>query len=259
MIHWNAHLVCNWLHSQPAESFLFRPCDVGRPSNSFALIEAALVESARSVIKATAGHATCCFMNKKPRLLLKMVPPPPPPPPLHILPSPTLKPGSHFGLSLTAIVSGAIKSREGREKKEKMLQHLSWAQPQAGTHTKRTRHTAGEWMLLLIPGPDVWGIAQIQKLGHKRCFLSFNNYNCSATPGEWLTLYLDSRSIQPWNRLRGCFAIFSLIRAAPQAPCVDPNSPKTYKKQKYVRKTICNNFSSLPDYSLYTWFVPKLL
>lgn len=39
MIHWNAHLVCNWLHSQPAESFLFCPCDVGRPSNGFDLIE----------------------------------------------------------------------------------------------------------------------------------------------------------------------------------------------------------------------------
>lgn len=39
MIHWNAHLVCNWLHSQPAESFLFRPCDLGRPSNGFDSME----------------------------------------------------------------------------------------------------------------------------------------------------------------------------------------------------------------------------
>lgn len=35
MTHWNAHLVCNWLHSQSAESFLFCPCDVGRPPRTF--------------------------------------------------------------------------------------------------------------------------------------------------------------------------------------------------------------------------------
>ncbi len=163
MIHWNAHLVCNWLHSQPAESFLFCPCDVGRPSNSFDLIET------------RSAHGECSELNKGNRwpccmqvLWIKTMyafengffPPRPPIP--H---SRTVQP-------LWAVINCYCQRHNQEQGEKKILQHLSWAQPQyphrhtqerTKMHTRRMDVTIDFWA-------DVRDIAQIQKPGYKRCF-----------------------------------------------------------------------------------------
>lgn len=104
-------------------------------------------------------------------------------------------PRSHSGPSLTAIVSGTIKSRKkitlalimGSATGLTHTPHRSTHK--CTTHTRRIDVTIDFWA-------DVRDVAQIQSPSHKWCFLSFKSHNRSATPGQWLALYLGCRSIQ---------------------------------------------------------------
>lgn len=122
---------------------------------------AALMESAWSLIKTTVGHvawATGLWIKTMFSFENGSFP--------CILPSPTVELCSHSRLSLTAIVSSTIKSRK------KIIQHLSWAQPQdppTHVHTHISRNTQKSTTrprrmdVTIDFWADVRDIAQIQK------------------------------------------------------------------------------------------------
>lgn len=106
-------------------------------------------------------------------------------------PSPSVEPSSHSVLSLTAIVSGTIKSR-----RRKILQHLSWAH---STHTHVQWHTRSThqdkscyywsmgWCVRRRTNTDAW---------QQKVFLSLESCNCVASPGQRPVLRDVKRSIQ---------------------------------------------------------------
>lgn len=164
-------------------------------------------ESARSLIKATAGRVAYRFMNKTHACFWKWVFPSASSHP------PTVEPCSHSPLSLTAFVSNTIKSRG---KKYSSTYHELSHRTHINTHNQRTTHTHQEngcyywflgWCVRRCTNTEAW----LQKV-----FLSFKSYNRSATAGRWLPLYLDSRSIQLWDRQKCCIApIVTLSWATP--------------------------------------------
>lgn len=168
------------------------------------------MESARSLIKATAGHVAYRFMNKNHVCFWKWVFPSASSHP------PSVEPCSHSGLSLTAIVSGTIKSRRERKNYSSTyheLSHRTHIYTRTQGHTKmlnthqenRCDYWFLGWCARRCTNTEAWP---------QKVFLCFKSYNRSATPGQWLALYIDSRSIQLWNRQKCCIAsIFALIWA----------------------------------------------
>lgn len=137
---------------------------------------------------------------------------------LRVLPSPTVESCSHSALSLTAIVSNTIKSREGKKRREKKTlstYHELRHRIHINTSSTCTTH-AGRMDVTIDFWPDVRDTAQIQKPWLQKVFLSFKSCNCSARPGQWLALYLDSGSIEPWNRLKWWHASISNLRKRPR-------------------------------------------
>ena len=137
----------------------------------------------------------------------------PPRPPI----PPQSEPCSHSGLSLTAIVSGTIKSRRERKNYSSTYHELShrthiYTRTQGRTkmHNTHQENRCDYWFLgwcaRRCTNTEAWP---------QKVFLCFKSYNRSATPGQWLALYIDSRSSQLWNRQKCCIAsIFGLIWAA---------------------------------------------
>lgn len=190
MIHWNAHLVCNWLRGRPAQGFLFCLCDVGRPSNSL-----------------NWKHFECSEPDKGSGCAVWRTG-------LWIKTRRALREGFYPSLSShpppwnRTIINCHCQShnqeqgwREAGRASERARnsQHLSWAPPQDphkhARHMREVpRHTGCYYW---FSGLTCETPRKYRSHGDKRCFLSFKSCNRSATPGRWLALYLDGWSIEP--------------------------------------------------------------
>lgn len=173
---------------------------------------------------------------------------------LHIVPSPNIRTSAAtLGLSLTAIVSSTIKSKGGKNTPALIMSSAT----RKKTHTQKcTTHSHQEngcyywflgWCARHCSNTEAW----VQKV-----FLSLRSYNRSATPDQWLALYLDRRSIKLRNRQKCCIAaIISLIRATPhtsyEAHCIQNNrqwsNMRKLQQPVEIGITPCGNRCRLPD------------
>lgn len=150
-----------------------------------------LVESACSLIEATAGHVAYRFRNKNHVCFWKWVFP------LRVLPSPS----SRTVQPLWAVINCYCQQHNQVQEQKKILQHLSWAQPQESRTYRNTQKctTHSRRMGVTIDFcADVRDIAQILRPGYKRCFV-FRELWLFCDTRPMTDLCLDFRSVKLWT------------------------------------------------------------